>query len=139
MPPVSHPILAIDYGDARIGLAATDEFAIGAHAVETIHRNETDDLARIREIIAQRKVETLLLGLPLRNDGTEGNSAAKVRLFGGELAAAFPHLPLIYHDESYSTSTASAKLRTAGKKAKQQKNIIDQAAALEILQSYLDW
>lgn len=139
MQSVAHPILAIDHGDARIGLAATDEFAIGAHPVETIHRAQTDPLDRIREIVATRKVATLLLGLPLRSDGSAGDSAAKVRLFGDELQEAFPELPLYYHDEAYTTSTASAKLRSAGKNAKQQKAIIDQAAALEILQSYLGW
>jgi putative Holliday junction resolvase len=134
-----HPILAIDHGDARIGLAATDDFGIGVHPVETIHRDTTDPVARLRDIIAARKIATLLLGLPLRTDGSEGTSAEKVRAFGEELQAAFPELPLIYHDESFTTSSASAKLRSAGKKAKKQRDIIDQAAALEILQNYLGW
>lgn len=134
-----HPILAIDHGEARIGLAATDEFGIAAHPVETIHRDTTDAVGRIAELIAKREIKTLLLGLPLKTDGREGSAAQKIRSFGEELQEAFPQLPLYYHDESYSTINASEKLRQVGKKAKNQKNIIDQAAALEILQNYLGW
>lgn len=134
-----HPILAIDHGEARIGLAATDEFGIAAHPVETIHRNTTDAVGRIAEIIAQRKIKTLLLGLPLKSGGREGEAAQKIRLFGDELRDTFPTLPLVFHDESFTTIQASEKLRLAGKNAKNQKDIIDQAAALEILQQYLGW
>lgn len=134
-----HPILAIDHGEARIGLAATDEFGIGAFPVETIHQAITEPLERIAEIVTERKVKTLLLGLPLKSDGREGEAARKIRVFGEELQEIFPDLPLHFHDESFSTMAASAKLRQAGKKAKNQKDIIDQAAALEILQNYLGW
>ncbi|MDQ8189659.1 Holliday junction resolvase RuvX [Roseibacillus persicicus] len=134
-----HPILAIDHGEARIGLAATDEFGIAAFPVETIQQATTEPLERLAEIIAQRKTKTLLLGLPLKSDGREGDAAKKIRSFGKELQETFPDLPLHYHDESFTTVAASAKLRQAGKKAKNQKDIIDQAAALEILQNFLGW
>ena len=136
---VEHPILAIDHGDARIGLAATDDLAIAAHPAGTIYLEKEEPLAKLREIIASRRVKTLLLGLPLRLDGSEGESAKKVQAFGRELAEAFPELPLLYQDETYTTSDAAAKLRLSGKKSKQQKDLIDQAAALEILQRYLNW
>lgn len=134
-----HPILAIDHGEARIGIAATDDFGIAAHPVETIHRDKVEYIIRLAEIVAQRKIKTLLLGLPLKTDGREGDAAKKIRSFGEELQQTFPDLPLYYHDESFTTIDASAKLRLAGKKAKDQKDIIDQAAALEILQNYLGW
>ncbi len=138
-PDDQHPILAIDHGEARIGLAATDDFGIAAHPVETIHCITTDALGRIAEIIAQRNIKTLLLGLPLKSDGREGEAAQKIRIFGDQLHQTFPHLPLIFHDESFTTIQAAAQLRLAGKKAKDHKNIIDQAAALQILQNYLGW
>lgn len=138
-PDDQHPILAIDHGEARIGLAATDDFGIAGHPVETIHRETTDAVGRIAEIIAQRKIKTLLLGLPLKSDGREGEAAQKIRNFGGELCETFPQLPLFYHDESFTTIQAAEKLRLAGKKAKDQKDIIDQAAALQILHNYLGW
>lgn len=138
-PDDQHPILSIDHGEARIGLAATDDFGIAAHPVETIHRSTTDTMGRIAEIIGQRNIKTLLLGLPLKTDGREGEAAKKIRRFADELHETFPQLPLYFHDESFTTIQAAEKLRSAGKKAKDQKDIIDQAAALQILQNYLGW
>ncbi len=136
---MTHPILAIDHGDARIGLAATDEFGIGAHPVETIDCRKSEPIPRLLEIIASRKIAAIVLGLPLRMDGSEGTSSAKVRKFGEDLRGHLGEIPLTYFDERFTTVAASDKLREAGKKAKQQKNIIDQAAALEILKDYLGW
>ncbi len=135
-----HPALGIDYGDARIGIAATDDFGILAHPVETIDRVKTDPVERIRALAGMRKIRTLVMGLPLRMDGSEGDSAEKVRDFAKSLAAGLPDIPLVFVDETLTTSTASQKLRDAGKKAKQQKAIIDQAAAVEILNLWMeDW
>lgn len=136
---MTHPILAIDHGDARIGLAATDEFGIGAHPVETIDCRKSEPIPRLLEIIASRKIAAIVLGLPLRMDGSEGTSSAKVRKFGEDLRGHLDEIPLTYFDERFTTVAASDKLREAGKKAKQQKNVIDQAAALEILKDYLGW
>ncbi len=136
---MNHPILAIDHGDARIGLAATDEFGIGTHPVETIDCRKTEIIARILEVIAERKIQAVVLGLPLRMDGSEGTSSKKVRKFGKELRTNLGDIPLTLFDERFTTVTASEKLRSAGRKAKQQKDVIDQAAALEILKDYLGW
>lgn len=133
-PPNSpHPALGIDHGDARIGVAATDDFGILAHPVETIDRAKTDPVSRIAELVERRKIRTLVVGLPLRMDGSEGDSAAKVRAFADLLRERLPAIPLVFVDESLTTSAAAAKLREAGRKAKHQKSIIDQAAAVEIL------
>lgn len=133
-----HPILAIDHGDARIGIAATDVVGIMAHPVETIQVREGNPIERIRELVAQRQVKQLVLGLPIRMDGTEGTAANKVRAFGDELHQAIPDIPLHYCDETLTTVAAADKLHQAGKNAKHQKQIIDQAAAVEILNSWLD-
>ena len=136
---MTHPILAIDHGDARIGLAATDEFGIGTHPVETIDCRKTEIIPRILEVISERKIQAVVLGLPLRMDGSEGTSSKKVRKFGKELRTNLGDIPLTLFDERFTTVTASEKLRSAGRKAKQQKDVIDQAAALEILKDYLGW
>ncbi|MGD1979831.1 MAG: Holliday junction resolvase RuvX [Akkermansiaceae bacterium] len=136
---MNHPVLAIDHGDARIGLAATDEFGIAAHPVETIDCRKSEPLDRILEVVSERKIQSVVLGLPLRMDGSEGESSAKVCKFGDQLRARLNGLPLTLFDERFTTVTASEKLREAGRKAKDQRNIIDQAAALEILNDYLGW
>lgn len=137
-PPNSpHPALGIDHGDARIGVAATDDFGILAHPVETIDRAKTDPVSRIAELVERRKIRTLVVGLPLRMDGSEGDSAAKVRVFADLLRERLPTIPLVFVDESLTTSTAASKLREAGCKAKQQKSVIDQAAAVEILSTWM--
>jgi putative Holliday junction resolvase len=132
-----HPALGIDHGDARIGIAATDDFGILAHPVETIDRAKTDPIERIAQIAGLRRIRTLVVGLPVRMDGSEGDSAAKVRAFAGLLRERIPHIPLVFEDETLSTSSAAAKLREAGRNARQQKSIIDQAAAVEILNSWM--
>lgn len=133
-----HPALGIDYGDARIGIAATDACGILAHPVESIHRGKVNSLDRIRELVQQKGIRTLVLGLPIRMDGTEGSACAKVRAFGEKLHATLPDLPLVYVDEYLTTTIAQEKLHQAGKKAKNFKPIIDQAAAVEILNNWME-
>lgn len=132
-----HPALGIDHGDARIGIAATDDFGILAHPVETIDRSKVDPVSRIADLVERRQIRTLVVGLPVRMDGSEGESAAKVRSFAARLRERLPAIPLVFVDESLTTSAASAKLREAGRKAKHQKAVIDQAAAVEILNAWM--
>lgn len=132
-----HPALGIDHGDARIGVAATDDFGILAHPVETIDRAKTDVIERIAQLAVLRGIRTLVLGLPVRMDGTEGDSAAKVRGFADQLRARIPDIPLVFVDETLSTASASQKLREAGRNARKQKAVIDQAAAVEILNYWM--
>lgn len=141
LPPdeASHPALGIDYGEARVGIAATDALGLLAHPVESIPVATVEPLARIGELVRQRGVRTLVLGLPLRLDGTEGTAAAKVRRFGEQLARALPELPLVYVDEFLTTSIAQEKMRLSGCKAKRQRSVIDQAAAVEILNRWMGW
>ena len=106
-----HPALGIDYGEARIGIAATDPVGIMAHPVETIHRHKTDGVTRIVQLVQERGIRTLVLGIPVRMDGTEGTAAAKVRAFGRELAAALPGLPMVFMDECLTTVIAQEKLQ----------------------------
>ena len=136
-PTPPHPALGIDHGAARIGIAATDDLGILAHPVETIEVSKGCAVERIAQIVDLRKIQTLVVGLPVRMDGSEGTSAAKVRAFGSQLHARLPAIPLIFVDETLTTSTAAAKLREAGRNAKKQKSVIDQAAAVEILNLWM--
>lgn len=133
-----HPALGIDYGQARIGIAATDACGILAYPVESIHLAHTEPLGRIAELAEKLHIRTLVLGLPLRLDGTEGSACERVRAFGERLAARLPQLPLVYADEFLTTSTAQDKLHQAGRRAKEFRAIIDQAAAVEILNNWME-
>ncbi len=138
LPDVSaHPALGIDYGEARIGIAATDACGILPHPVESIPRLKTDPLTRITELVRQRGIRTLVLGYPLKLDGTEGSACKKVRAFGDKLHARLPELPLVYVDEFLTTTVAQQKLHAAGKKSRDFRPIIDQAAAVEILHNWM--
>ena len=137
-PDFPHPALGIDHGDARIGVAATDDFGILAHPVETIDQGKGGAIERIAHLVELRHIRTLIVGLPVRLDGSEGSSAAKVRAFVEQLRQRLPALPLIFVDETLTTSSAAAKLRAAGRNARQQKAIIDQAAAVEILNLWME-
>jgi putative Holliday junction resolvase len=136
-PHSAHPALGIDHGDARIGIAATDDFGILAHPVETIDRSKVDAIARIGTLAEMRAVKTLVVGLPLRRDGSEGTSAGKVRAFAETLRERLPNIPMVFVDETLTTTSAAEKLRDAGRRAKEQKQIIDQAAAVEILNLWM--
>jgi putative Holliday junction resolvase len=135
-----HRILAIDHGEARIGLAISDDLGLLAHPLETIHVKKTPDpIARIVELSNQRKITTIVLGLPIRMEGTEGTAAEKVRRFSAKLAKALPaNIPIVFVDEYYSTATAQEHLRASGRSARRSKPVIDQAAACVILQDHLD-
>ena len=118
-------------------MAATDDFGILAHPVETIDQSKGDAIERIARLAEVRQIHTLVVGLPVRMDGSEGSSAAKVRLFADQLRERIPTLPLVFVDETLTTSTAAAKLREAGRSARRQKSVIDQAAAVEILNLWM--
>lgn len=105
--------------------------------METIEVSKGDPIERIVLLATMKKIHTLVVGLPVRMDGTEGSSAAKVRDFAARLQERLPALPLVLTDETLTTSTAAEKLRAAGHNAKKQKSIIDQAAAVEILNLWM--
>ena len=131
-------ILGIDYGESRIGLAISDELGMLAHPLETIHCRETHPLDRIEAVVAEKQVSKIVLGLPLSLNETEGTSAQKVRAFRERLNARLPEMVIELVDERYSTVEAQQKLRALGKTTKNTRGVIDQAAAVEILQGYLD-
>lgn len=137
--PSPHPALGLDYGASRIGVSATDDMGLLAHPVETIQNSSDDNvISRIIELIKLRKIRTIVIGIPYRMDGTEGDSANKVRSFAQKLNTALPQVPICYVDESFTTMDASEKLRQTGRKAHRQKSIIDQVAAMEILNRWME-
>lgn len=108
-----------------------------ATPVETVPRGP-GDLARIREIVIDRSAIEVVVGLPRSLSGGEGPAAAKVRAFAQALAEALDPVPVRLCDERLSTVTAEAVLRTQGRKGKKRRAVVDQAAAVVILQNALD-
>jgi len=127
----------IDYGDSRIGLSISDELASFAHPYRTVQR-DTKVFHEIRQIVERERITGIVIGLPKNMDGTLGQSAAKAKAFGGELALVIPATNIMFWDERLTTIEAQRALHAAGKNAKQSKKMIDQVAAQILLQSYLD-
>jgi putative Holliday junction resolvase len=131
-----NPILGLDFGRARIGAAISDELQLLAHPLETIPANK-QAATRVAEIVRERKVDHVVVGLPKRMDGQLGAAASEVLQFAEKLRAILP-CAVVTWDERLTTAAAHRALRDAGKKTRHTRGYVDQVAAQLILQSYLD-
>ena len=131
-----NPILALDLGRARIGIAISDELQILAHPLETIPADEKATL-RVAQIIRQKKVEQVVVGIPRQMNGRIGLAATEALRFVESLRAILP-CPVVTWDERLTTVAAHRALRDAGKKTRDTRAYVDQVAAQMILQGYLD-
>jgi putative Holliday junction resolvase len=130
--------LGIDLGEARIGIAISDELGMLAHPVETIVvREVADPLARIAEIIAREKVSVVVLGMPRNMNGTYGPAAEKAKTFAEQLRSRIDCEVKLW-DERLTSVAAQKSLHASGKSVKQSRPVIDQVAAQLILQGWLD-
>ena len=129
--------LGIDPGDARIGVARSDPSGFLATPVETVRRGK-GDLARIAAIAAEEEAVEVVVGLPRSLSGREGPAAAKVREFAAALARRVAPVPVRLVDERLTTVSAEAMLRDRGRKGGNRRAVVDQAAAVLILQHALD-
>ncbi len=131
-------ILGLDLGQVRIGVALSDPSGTIAQALEVIpHHGFRQVLGRIRELIAQHDVDRIVVGLPLRLDGHEGEGAAAVRAFVAKLQRAVP-VPVEFADERLSTAEAEKTMIEAGARRVQRRSVRDAVAAALILQTHLD-
>jgi putative Holliday junction resolvase len=131
-----NPILAIDFGRARIGTAISDELQLLAHPLETIAANERS-IARVTEIVRERKVDHVVVGIPRQLSGKISTAATETLRFVEKLRAILP-CPVVTWDERLTTVAAHRALREAGKKTRATRDYVDQVAAQMILQGYLD-
>src|SRR5207237_7989278 len=128
-----NPILALDYGRARIGAAISDELQLLAHPLETIPANE-QAASRMAEIVREKKVDHVVVGIPRRMNGQIGTAATEVLQFVEKLRTILP-CPVVTWDERLTTIAAHRALRDAGKKTRDTRSYIDQVAAQMVLQS----
>ncbi len=129
--------VGIDPGDARIGVASSDPSGFLATPVETVRRG-SGDLRRLGQIVAETEAVEVVMGLPRSLSGKEGPAAVKVRVFADRLARRVAPVPVRLCDERLTTVSAESILREQGRRGAKRRAVVDQAAAVLILQTALD-
>ncbi len=134
-------VIGIDYGEARIGVASSDDAGIMAHPEKTIRiaedGNTADVIQDVVAIVKKKGAEVVVVGLPFQLDGRKGEAAETVEAWVEQLTEQLPEISIEMIDERLTTAAAQAKMKEIGKSSKKSRPIIDQVAAVEILQSYL--
>lgn len=132
------PILGVDLGEARTGVALSDDLRMLAHPLETISSASADKVAqRLQKIVAEKQVDCVVVGLPRQMNGVLGPAAENAQRFVEKLRPLVS-CEVVTWDERLSTVAAERALRDAGKKTRETRGIRDQVAAQIILQGYLD-
>ena len=131
-------ILAIDYGQKRVGLAVTDELRMIAVALDTVRSK--DVIAYLKEYVSRENVDCFVVGYPLTLQNQLSESARFTEPFVKHLQKTFPHIPIERMDERFTSKMATAAILFAGAKRKdrQDKALVDKVSAVIILQSYLE-
>lgn len=132
-------ILGVDYGDSRIGVAVSDTLGFMAHAVETIHwKNDWNKpLERILQLVAEYKADRIVVGFPRNMNGTVGPRGEKTLEFIEQLKQK-TEVEVVRWDERLTTVAANRLMHETGVKTSRKKQVVDQIAAVYILQGYLD-
>jgi putative Holliday junction resolvase len=133
--------IGVDVGTVRVGVARSDPGAILATPVTTLARDAKadTDLAELAALVSEYEAVGVVVGLPVTLAGREGDSAAMARRYAEALAERIAPIPVRHVDERLTTVSAQRKLRTGGVRgSKATRAVIDQAAAVELLQSWLD-
>ena len=130
-------VLAIDYGDKRIGLALSDPLKIIASPFKTIRNDNKDNFIKLIEgIIIKEDVELIIIGLPLGMSGQITDQTTKVKIFSEKLLLI--GITIKYVDERWSSIAAKRSIQEQGIKTGHNKQLVDQTAAAIFLQQYLD-
>ena len=132
------PVLGVDLGKARTGVALSDDLRMLAHPLETIASPSVNKIAqRVQKIVSERQVDCVVVGLPRQMNGILGPAAQNAQRFVEKLRSLVS-CDVVTWDERLSTVAAERALREAGRKTRETRDIRDQVAAQIILQSYLD-
>lgn len=135
-------VMGLDVGDRRVGVAVSDESGTTAMPVLTLHRKEgrsglREDLRSLARLARKYHCDRVVVGHPLYLSGDESPQAAKVRVFA-EAFHDLSKLPLIYWDERLTTTEAHRHLHASGRALSEHRAVVDQVAAVLILQGWLD-
>ncbi len=132
--------LGVDVGAVRVGVALSDPSPVLATPLVTLRRDEAGDadVARLAELVTEHEAVEVVVGLPKTLAGRDGKAAETARSYAQVLRAHIAPVPVRLSDERLTTVTASRVLSDRGVRGKRQRAVVDQAAAVEILQAYLD-
>ena len=132
--------LGIDYGDARVGLAITDELGITAQGLETIHHNGNDKivLKRLEEIMQEYQIDTIVIGLPINMDGTKSERVEVTEKFIHKLKCKFNKVKIEKIDERLTTVAAHKTMNYLNINKYNKRNIVDTISAVYILETYMN-
>jgi putative Holliday junction resolvase len=137
--PQTGRVLGVDVGTVRVGVALSDPTGTLASPLETLRRAKNHaDLDRLAALVVEHEVTEVVVGEPVHLSGASGASAQDAGNYAQELADRIPDVPVILIDERLSTVTAASHLREGGIDSRKQRAVIDQAAAVVILQQFLD-
>lgn len=132
-------LMGLDVGDATIGVAVSDELGWIAHGVCTIRRKSlSEDLKQLYEIIKEKNIDKIVIGLPKNMNNTIGERGNKSIEFEKIINSAYPEIKTVLWDERLTTAAAQRTLLEANVSRKNRKKVIDKIAAIFILQSYMD-
>ena len=132
-------VLGVDFGDRNVGLALSDALRLTAQPLDTyqLKNRDADDRKYFQDLVLKQQVVEIIIGLPLRMDGTAGTRVEKTRAFAKWLEGAV-HIPVIFWDERLTTHQALRVMHEQKVRLKAKKSVINQISAAIILQSYLD-
>lgn len=133
-------VMAIDYGARNVGVAISDELLLTARPLTTIRREKlkyAEVVERVRELVAENDVATLVVGLPLNMDGTRGAAVERVESFISDLRQDLS-IPIVTVDERLTSHEADQMLREMGVSLRERRAKSDEYAATIILQDYID-
>lgn len=131
--------LGIDYGDARVGLAITDELGITVQGLETIHHKGNDKLVlkRLEELLEEYKIDTFVIGLPINMDGTKAERVEVTEKFIHKLKCKFNKIKIERIDERLTTVEAHKTMNFLNINKYKKKDIVDTISAIYILETYM--
>lgn len=132
-------IIAIDYGQKRVGVAATDELQITSNALGTVHSK--DIINFLKTYVSEENVECIVVGEPRQMNNKQSESARFIEPFVRKLKKIFPGIKIDRFDERFTSKMAMQSMIDAGlkKKARQNKELVDRISATIILQSYMEF
>ena len=131
--------MGVDVGTVRVGLALSDPTGTLASPLETLRRAKNlSDVDRLAALVVEHEVADVVVGEPRHLSGASGASAEDANAYSEALAGRIADVPVFMIDERLSTVTAASHLREGGIDSRKQRSVIDQAAAVVILQQYLD-